>query len=183
MTADEGWLQVAGLIDQSLVDGPGLRLVVFCQGCPHHCPGCQNPQTHLPIGGEWLRVEEIGQRLQPGDLKRGITFSGGEPFLQAGPLAQLARQVHALDKDVITYTGYVYERLQAMAREKAGVMALLDQTDLLIDGPFVLAQRSLALPFRGSRNQRLIPLSPRGQSLLADIPPAASQRQNLENFI
>lgn len=147
-------LRVAGIEPESIVDGPGIRFTVFVQGCPHNCPGCHNPQTHPFEGGQETDIEEIFARFKGNPLLKGITFSGGEPFCQAEPLYRLAQLVHAACKDVVVYTGYTYEELAAS--EDPAVKALLKETDLLIDGPFILGEKNLDLLFRGSENQRLI---------------------------
>lgn len=166
----DGQLQLASLIEESIVDGPGLRFVLFTQGCPHRCPGCHNPQTHLSVGGTYFSIPEILAQYDQHPACRGATFSGGEPFLHGGPLAQLAEEIHKRGGDVVTYTGYLLEKLWELARTDENILALLRETDLLIDGPFVLAKRCLEAPFVGSSNQRLIALSPLGNKLLADIP-------------
>lgn len=147
-------LQVAGLEPESIVDGPGIRLAVFVQGCPHKCPGCHNPQTHPFKGGTEMAVEDIFARFKRNPLLKGVTLSGGEPFCQAEALAELARLVHSARKDVVVYTGYTYEDLAASG--DPAVQALLSETDLLVDGPFIEEQKDLDLHFRGSGNQRLI---------------------------
>ena len=131
--------------------------MVFVQGCPHHCPGCHNPQSHSFEGGRETGVEELFREIRSDPLLRGVTFSGGEPFCQPGPLAELAEQVHGIGLDVTSYTGYRYEELLAM--HNTDVDRLLDRTDVLIDGPFLLAQRDLSLRFRGSGNQRIIDMN------------------------
>lgn len=151
-----GLLRLAGIAEDSIVDGPGLRLTLFTQGCPHHCPGCHNPETHALEGGSLYAPDAILARYAENPLLAGVTFSGGEPFLQAGALARLGAAIRALGGTVVTYTGYVYEDLAARAIRDADVARLLEATDLLIDGPYVQALRSLDLPFRGSSNQRLL---------------------------
>lgn len=163
-------LRLAGWQADSTVDGPGLRFVVFTQGCPHRCPGCHNPETHLPLGGHLLTVDATFALYEQSPAQQGITLSGGEPFMQAEPLAELAERVKRAGGDVICYTGYVREALERMAQRDEDVKKLLAQIDLLIDGPFILAKRSLALPFRGSRNQRIIALTPQGERLAKQIP-------------
>lgn len=150
-------LRIAGTLTDSIVDGPGIRYVIFTQGCPHHCPGCHNPQTHDPKGGRDADVEEILQQIAANPLSVGVTFSGGEPFLQAEALIPVARRVKALGKNLTIYTGYLYEQLTKS--EKPGVRELLSLADLLVDGPFLLAERDLTLPYRGSSNQRVIDLA------------------------
>lgn len=149
-----GQLRVAGIEPESIVDGPGIRFAVFVQGCPHQCPGCHNPQTHPFEGGTAMGVEDLFARFKVDPLLKGITLSGGEPFCQAEALASLAGMVHGMCKDVVVYTGYTYEELAGSA--DPAVQALLRETDLLIDGPFIEEQKDLELRFRGSENQRLI---------------------------
>lgn len=149
-------LRLAGVIRESIVDGPGWRFVVFAQGCPHHCEGCQNPQTHPFDGGYLTNTENLLREIRKDPLLAGITLSGGEPFCQAEPLAVLARGVHALGLSVMAYSGWTFEQLLDGSSENKGWRALLEETDILVDGKFILAEKSLALLFRGSRNQRLI---------------------------
>ena len=148
-------LRVSGIVEESVVDGPGIRFVVFTQGCPHHCKGCHNPQTHDPAGGRVTDTREILERFAENPLLSGITFSGGEPFLQPGPLCVIAREVKNLGKNVVTYTGYVFEELLSRTADPM-VARLLALTDILIDGPYVEALRDLSLQYRGSRNQRIL---------------------------
>jgi len=162
-------VRLASLVEESIVDGPGLRFVLFTQGCPHRCPGCHNPQTHLLGGGRLYSLEWILSLYDKQLACQGITFSGGEPFLQGGPLAKIAQAVHERGGDVITYTGYRLERLQELAKEDDGISALLAETDLLIDGPFIQERRSLETPFVGSSNQRLLALSIKGEQALEQI--------------
>lgn len=149
-------IRLAGVIRESIVDGPGIRFVVFTQGCPHHCPGCHNPATHDPDGGYDSDIGNLVAAFQKNPMLKGITLSGGDPFAQAPACAELARRIHALGKDVVTFTGYTFERLLAGATPENGWRELLEETDILIDGPFLLAKKTLSLPFRGSRNQRML---------------------------
>lgn len=149
-------LRIAGVIRDSIVDGPGIRYVIFTQGCPHHCPGCHNPQTHDFSGGEEADVEDILRQISSNPLLTGVTFSGGEPFAQADALVPLAEEIKAKGKHLMIYTGYVLEDLQKM--ESDSVHRLLELADILVDGPFLLAERNLTLPYRGSENQRVIDL-------------------------
>lgn len=147
-------ISLSGVTGDSIVDGPGLRLTIFTQGCLHHCPGCHNPQTHDPEGGSWADTEDILAAAAENPLLDGITLSGGDPFLQPVPCLALAEGAHKIGLNVWTYTGYTWEALwEENAPEK---IALLKETDVLVDGPFLLAERSLELRFCGSRNQRLI---------------------------
>lgn len=147
-------ISLSGVTGDSIVDGPGLRLTIFTQGCLHHCPGCHNPQTHDHEGGSWADTEDILAAAAENPLLDGITLSGGDPFLQPVPCLALAEGAHKIGLNVWTYTGYTWEALwEENAPEK---IALLKETDVLVDGPFLLAERSLELRFCGSRNQRLI---------------------------
>ena len=161
MLSTEWALRISGIIPESIVDGPGFRYVIFTQGCPHHCPGCHNPQTHDFDGGTVITItdgEKILREIKENTLLAGVTFSGGEPFCQPGPLAELAKEIHAIGKNVFVYTGYTYEKLCKMAKTKADVAALLSETDTLVDGPYIEALRDLELRFRGSSNQRILDL-------------------------
>ena len=150
-------IQINGIMNDSIVDGPGLRLAVFVQGCPHHCPGCHNPETFDPRGGRRMRTEEIIQMLRDNPLLDGLTLSGGEPFEQPDACLVLAQAAKEMGLGVWIYSGYTYEALKK--KDNAAVQGLLALCDVLVDGPFVLAQRSLDLDFKGSANQRLIDLN------------------------
>lgn len=152
-------LRISGMVDESIVDGPGIRMTIFAQGCKHNCAGCHNPQTHSFEGGELIYIEKILKSIKANILLDGITLSGGEPFEQAAAFALLAAEVKKLGLNVVTYTGYTYEQLIDFQEAKEGVRALLDNTDLLIDGPFVLEQKNMLLKFRGSDNQRIIDMN------------------------
>ena len=149
-------IRIAGIIRESIVDGKGLRFVVFGQGCPHRCPGCHNPQTHDFEGGRLVSIARLTEEIKKNPLLQGVTFSGGEPFAQTAAFAELAREVKALPGrlDLTVYSGYTYEELQNLP----GAKELLDLCDYLIDGPFLLEQRDITLKVRGSRNQRYIDL-------------------------
>lgn len=151
-------LRISGCVADSIVDGPGMRYVIFTQGCPHHCPGCHNPQTHDFEGGYFADTEEILQQVKDDPLMSGVTFSGGEPFCQAEALGALAEQIKALGKSIVVYSGYTLEQLMQMAEEKPEIRKLLKLCDLLIDGRYEQSLRDLTLPFRGSSNQRIIDL-------------------------
>lgn len=147
-------ISLSGVTGDSIVDGPGLRLTIFTQGCLHHCPGCHNPQTHDPDGGSWADTDDILAAAAENPLLDGITLSGGDPFLQPVPCLALAEGAHKIGLNVWAYTGYTWEAL--WEENDADKLALLKETDVLVDGPFLLAERSLELQFCGSRNQRLI---------------------------
>ncbi|MBE6849910.1 MAG: anaerobic ribonucleoside-triphosphate reductase activating protein [Ruminococcus sp.] len=148
-------LQLSGTANDSIVDGPGIRFTIFVQGCPHHCEGCHNPQTHSFEGGTPADTDELLGRIKGNPLLDGVTFSGGEPFCQAQTLAALGTQIRALGLNIITYTGYTFEELYAK-REENGIGALLAVTDYLVDGRYVEALKSYELAFRGSSNQRIL---------------------------
>ena len=147
-------LRLAGTVEDSIVDGPGIRYTIFVQGCPHHCPGCHNPQTHDFAGGYLANPKVLLEEIRKNPLLSGVTFSGGEPFCQPEALADLGREIKKLGKHLMIYTGYTWEQLLQM--DDPDVRALLRQCDVLVDGPFLQEQRDLTLRFRGSRNQRLI---------------------------
>ncbi len=147
-------IRIAGLTADSIVDGPGLRLTVFTQGCIHACPGCHNPQSHALDGGSVMDTEAILAKLRGNPLQSGLTLSGGEPFLQPEACRALAEGAHRLSKNVWLYSGFTWEEL--WAEQDAACIALLAACDVLIDGRFELAQRTIELPFRGSRNQRML---------------------------
>lgn len=155
-TLEETPLRLAGVIRESIVDGPGIRMVVFAQGCPNHCKGCHNPETHDPAGGYDSTVGNLLREAKKNPLLKGLTLSGGDPFFQANGFAKLARAAHEAGYNIITYTGYTFEELLDGFEAHEGWEALLRETDILVDGKFVLEERSLSLQFRGSKNQRVI---------------------------
>jgi anaerobic ribonucleoside-triphosphate reductase activating protein len=155
-------VKLAGIEKNSVVDGPGLRTVVFAQGCPHHCSGCHNQQTLDPEGGSWYNLDELATELCADNSVRGITFSGGEPFRQAEAFATLAACLRERNLEIWIYTGYTYEGLLAKATGDPDIEKLLTAGDILIDGPFIVEERDTSLAFRGSRNQRVIDLKQTG---------------------
>lgn len=148
-------LRIAGTVNDSIVDGPGIRFTIFVQGCPHNCKGCHNPHTHDFEGGTVVDTEELLEKIKSNPLLDGVTFSGGEPFCHAQALSGLGRQIRELGLDVITYTGYTFEQLFEK-REENHWNELFEVTDFLIDGPFILEQKDWEIKFRGSSNQRYI---------------------------
>lgn len=155
-------LKISGTVDDSIVDGEGYRFTIFTQGCSHACPGCHNPQTHDREGGYLVDTDDLYRQICENPLLSGVTFSGGEPFLQPQPLAELARKLQTRGLNITTYTGYTLEELQRL--QSLAINELLDVTDILIDGPFLLAERDLTLAFRGSHNQRIIDMNRTRQS-------------------
>ena len=146
-------LDLAGIVNDSIVDGPGIRMTVFAQGCPHHCQGCHNPETWTFGCGTPMEEEHILEIVRTNPLCRGVTFSGGEPFAQAEGFAKLAKLLKEKGYEVASYSGYTFEQL---INGTDAQKELLRSIDVLIDGPFVLAEKSLEVTFRGSRNQRII---------------------------
>jgi anaerobic ribonucleoside-triphosphate reductase activating protein len=147
-------LRIAGTVEDSIVDGEGIRYTIFVQGCPHHCPGCHNPQTHDMQGGEWADTDTLLEQIASDPLLDGVTFSGGEPFCQAAVLAELGKAIHAKGLNLVTYTGYTFETL--LQSNRPDWMALLAETDILIDGRFEQDKKSYECRFRGSTNQRYL---------------------------
>lgn len=147
-------MKIFGLVQDSIVDGPGFRFACFVQGCPHHCPGCHNPESHDPAGGREMSVEEVARQLLGNPLTDGLTLSGGEPFAQPEACLELAQIAHSHGLNVWSYSGWTFEHLRDAGTDAQ--KALLRELDVLVDGPFVLAERSLALSWRGSRNQRVV---------------------------
>lgn len=155
--SDKRFIRLAGIEEESIVDGPGLRFVLFTQGCLHNCKGCHNPATHSLSGGKLWNIEEIINQYSQNPLLSGMTFSGGEPFLQADILCDIALEVHKLGGDIVTYTGFTYEQLLIKAKNnEPAIVKLLDLTDILVDGPYIEKLRDLELLFRGSSNQRIL---------------------------
>lgn len=140
----------------SIVDGEGMRTIIWTQGCPHHCIGCHNPNTHAFDKGKIVDVEDIKHFLNSMSNQDGITLSGGEPFAQPDACAEIASYAHSIGLNVWCYTGYRYEDLLSMGLENDIYMNLLSEVDILVDGKFMLDQRSLDLKYRGSSNQRII---------------------------
>ena len=139
-------MKIYGLVQDSIVDGPGFRFGCFVQGCPHNCPGCHNPDSHDPAGGTEMSVEEVARELLKNPMTDGLTLSGGEPFAQPEECLRLAKIAHEHGLNVWSYSGWTFEHLRDGGTEAQ--KALLAEVDVLVDGPFVLAERSLTLPFR-----------------------------------
>lgn len=156
-------LRIAGTIGESIVDGPGIRYVLFTQGCPHGCVGCHNPQTHDFAGGKEVTVDTLLADITKNPFVKAVTLSGGEPFCQPAALAKLAAPLKEKGYHLMCYTGYTFEQLL----QKEDARPLLEQLDLLVDGPFVLDRKNIELKFRGSDNQRVLDVP---ASLAANAP-------------
>lgn len=163
-------LRLSGLVSDSIVDGPGLRLAVFTQGCPHGCPGCHNPQSHDPAGGYDMDIAEIVEKVKKNPLLAGITLTGGEPLLQAEACLALVRLLPP-GLNVWLYSGWTYDEI--MEKGDAQQSALVQACDVMVDGRFLLAERSLSLRYCGSRNQRLVDIKKtlaEGRVILWEVP-------------
>ncbi|HZJ89205.1 MAG TPA: 4Fe-4S single cluster domain-containing protein [Bacilli bacterium] len=154
-------IRLAGVKDDSLIDGPGLRFVVFFQGCPFACPGCHNPDTWDKDGGYTSSTSDVQKLWQNNFLLDGITFSGGEPFKQPEALLNLIVRAKKDNLNVTIYTGFTYETL--VAKNDPTINEILMRADFLIDGPFIVAEKAEVL-YRGSKNQRIINLKKSLQS-------------------
>ena len=146
-------IRLHGTINDSIVDGPGLRYALFTQGCPHHCLGCHNPSTHDRQGGYMKDIDDIIKEIDNNPLLDGVTLTGGEPFLQADALIDFVKQIKQRQLHVMIYSGYTYEEIQTLG---TSAKQLLSLCDVLVDGLFELELRSLSLLYKGSSNQRII---------------------------
>lgn len=140
----------------SIVDGPGIRTVIWTQGCKHNCLGCHNKDTHSFTGGALVDVSYVISKLDELENQSGITFSGGDPFYQPKECAYLAHHAHSLKLNVWCYTGFTYEQLIKLSEKDQSIMDFLHEIDVLVDGPFIMKLHSHDINFRGSSNQRII---------------------------
>jgi anaerobic ribonucleoside-triphosphate reductase activating protein len=148
-------IRLFGLVDDSIVDGPGIRLTIFAQGCNHQCPGCHNPEAQSPTGGFETTTDSLWEKVEANPLLSGITLSGGEPFDQASALIELVRRAREKGLSVWAYSGYLYDELiNGFPSTKAS--ELLTLCHVLVDGPFVQELKSYDLRLRGSAHQRII---------------------------
>ena len=154
---EPGWIRLSGPLERdNIVNGDGLRAVVWTQGCPNHCPGCQNPETWDFAGGFLVETKEVCVRLSQFPGQAGLTFCGGEPFVQPRACREIAEFVRReLGWNVWSFSGFTYEQIREAGGE---AWEFLKALDALIDGPFILKQKDLSLKFRGSKNQRLLHL-------------------------
>lgn len=147
----------SSVTSDSIVDGPGLRTVIWTQGCKHNCKGCHNKQTHDFNGGFEVEVESIIDTLKDLRLQKGITLSGGEPFEQPDALVKICKEARKLGLDVWAYSGYTFEQLTDIKNDKYFKWKnLLNEIDVLIDGKFIEEKKSMLLKYRGSSNQRVL---------------------------
>jgi anaerobic ribonucleoside-triphosphate reductase activating protein len=144
-------IRVLDIIEDTMVDGPGFRTSIYCAGCRHKCPGCHNPQSWAFDQGHEMSVEDI-MKIIEADPYANVTFSGGDPMFQAAGFAELAGEIHKrTNKDIWCYTGFTFESLITQEQRE-----LLEQLDVLVDGPFIEKLKNPDLLYRGSSNQRLI---------------------------
>lgn len=161
-------IRIAGIVNDSIVDGPGIRLTVFFQGCVHHCLNCHNPETHDLNGGYLIDSDEIIQKVKNNPLLDGITLSGGDPLLQVEGVIELSKKCKELGLNVVCFTGFTYEELTKFSKFDS----LIENIDYLIDGRYVDSLRDLSLKYRGSSNQRIIDIKKTLQNseiILADF--------------
>ena len=155
-------IRIADIIEESFVDGDGIRFTIFVQGCPHHCNGCHNPTTHDFNGGKIFNTEDLIAMFTKPSLINGITLSGGEPLCQIDAITEIACAAKHANLSVWCYTGYIYENLinenscDTKFFSFENMMKFFNYVDVLVDGPFILKQRDLTMRFCGSKNQRLI---------------------------
>ncbi len=153
---DDRKIRLAAILPESLVNGTGIRRVLFAQGCPHNCEGCFSPHTHSYTDGTLMDMDEIISDIKNNPLLRGVTFSGGEPWDQAEKFAYIAKEVKNLGLNVWCYTGYTLEYILDNKQKRKGWNELLQYTDVLVDGRFKEDEKAEGLRFRGSANQRII---------------------------
>ena len=156
---DSDPIKIAGIVEDSVVDGPGLRFAVFVQGCPHDCAGCHNQEARDFNGGITADIYKIAEKIIKSRVER-VTFSGGEPFAQAAGLAKIARLARDFKElEIITYTGYRLEELLEAAERDGNIRDLLEQTNYIVDGRFEQDKKSLDWFYRGSSNQRIFDIT------------------------
>lgn len=149
-------IRLAGILHESLVNGPGIRRVLFSQGCPHNCKGCFSPHTHSYTEGMLLDMDEIIEDIGKNPMLRGVTFSGGDPWEQADKFAYIAKAVKSLGLSIWCYTGYTFEYILENGCKREGWEELLKYIDVLVDGRFDETKKEAGLKYRGSSNQRII---------------------------
>ena len=146
----------ADLQSDSIVDGPGLRAVLWTQGCGHHCPGCQNPQTWDFNGGGLIPISVVKEAIDELENQDGFTMSGGDPMFQPEACNEIAKYVKEKGMNLWVYTGFTFEDLMKLAKTKPIYREFIERIDVLVDGRFIESKKNLSLLFRGSSNQRLI---------------------------
>ena len=162
-------MKISGIVEESIVDGPGIRFTVFFQGCTHNCFKCHNPQTHDINKGKDVSIEEMIDKIKQLPLTDGVTLSGGDPLMQIDDCLELCKRIKKLELEIFVYTGYTYEQILKMGSK---YQELLNYIDFLVDGPFVYSLLDLSLLYRGSSNQRIIDVKKTllsGEIVIADL--------------
>lgn len=149
-------IRLSGIAYESLVNGPGMRRVFFCQGCKHDCEGCFNQDTHNFDGGEDRDMDELIQDVENNPILKGITFSGGDPFERAEEVSYMAKAFKKMQLNIWCYTGYTYEYINENIEFRKGWKELINNIDVLVDGRFEKDKKESGLRFKGSSNQRII---------------------------
>lgn len=153
---DSKLIRLAGIAENSLVNGKGLRKVFFSQGCSHHCEGCFNQHTWEFAGGRMFDMDELVQKVKDEPFLDGVTFSGGDPFQQADKFAYLAKKLHEANINIWAYTGYTFEELMKLAQTNPHIKQMINNVDVVVDGRFMKDKMSENLKYCGSSNQRVI---------------------------
>lgn len=149
-------VRISGIIHESLTNGPGMRRVIFAQGCKHNCQGCFNPHTHNFNEGLEMNIYDLAEDMSGNPLLTGVTFSGGDPFEQGEAFGNLAKIVRNKNFSVWCYTGYTFEEIIKGSEENKGWKELINNIDVLVDGKFIEEFKDENIKYRGSTNQRLI---------------------------
>lgn len=149
-------IKIASVIDDSIVDGPGIRMTVFFQGCSHGCEGCFNKETWGFNGGHYCDVEDIYKAAMNNPLLDGITLSGGDPIYQVKGALELVKLFENTPLNIFVYTGFTFEELLEISKNNEDLQAFLEKIDYLVDGKFDITKKDISLRFRGSSNQRII---------------------------
>ena len=156
MKVEDVKLAIPEIQMDSVVDGEGIRSVIWFQGCNHKCFNCQNPETWDFEGGTKVAIEDVKKQIRELEFQQGVTFSGGDPLYQLDAFIELAKEVHNCNMDVWVYTGFTYEELIKLSKDDKKYLDALKQIDVLVDGPFINKLKSFNVKFRGSSNQRII---------------------------
>lgn len=163
-------MKISGIVEESIVDGPGIRFTVFFQGCIHNCYKCHNPDTHDINKGKEMSINEIINKLKEVPYTDGVTLSGGDPLMQIDDCVELCKKIKEMDLNIIVYTGYTYDAILKMSNPK--YRELLNYIDYLVDGPFIYSLLDLSLKYKGSSNQRIIDIKEtikKNEIVIADL--------------
>lgn len=169
----------ADLQTDSIVDGEGIRTVLWTQGCKHNCPGCHNPETHSFEKGVLVDTEDLKKEILAIKNQDGITLSGGDPMFQPEASLDIAKFCQENGLNVWCYTGFTFEELLKAAKTNTTVKELLENIDVLVDGKFVLEEKSLNLYFKGSKNQRVLDMK---ESLKQEKPIEIEKYKGIRTF-